>query len=446
MEGKSGLVAMSARRAAPYLLRQEHWDEAGRLIENMIMRYNSPESLAFALPLLRLIAKATAGTEEELVAAGRLAILLAKAGRIAEAEPMLRDQLERAADQGNYQVANAVAGDLVNLLRRSGRLEEALIVAEGMSRYRAQAGLEPWKQLTNEVRRLQVLADMGQYDEVLAGVHLLRPKVEGLSLESAVPEGLNPWNVCETLLDTGHSAALRSGRWELAIVLNADTVKLKTDRGADAHELARFRFNDSGPLMRLGRYNDAQNLLMSCRAVAEAERDVALLGKVYGSLADLEDKIGVRESAVRFQQIGLGYDYRAGEPEDCASSHNNLANYLKCQGVEPAVVLAHYLAAAAIYLQMGSGLLPRTVCNLAISDLPPRRLPSPKSLSGWRPSRGCASRPSSIGCPARYRTAMPPSPPSGRWWRTRRDAELSKGRSETRCWPRPPRPSGRRSS
>jgi hypothetical protein len=73
---------------------------------------------------------------------------------------------------------------------------------------------------------------------------------------------------------------------------------------------------------------------------------------------------------VRFEEIALGYSYQAGQPEDCAIIHNNLANYLARQGADPAAVLAHRLAAATIRLQTQSGLLPTTLHNLAGSDLP----------------------------------------------------------------------------
>ena len=89
------------------------------------------------------------------------------------------------------------------------------------------------------------------------------------------------------------------------------------------------------------------------------------------ALADLEDETGGRAAAVRFEEVALGYKYQAGEPEACAISHHNLANYLERQGADPATVLAHRLAAAAICLQMQSGLLSTTLHNLANSDLPP---------------------------------------------------------------------------
>jgi len=371
MEGGGSGVAESARRAAPYLLRQTRWGEASILLEEMLHRDESPDSLAFALPLLRRIVEATAGTEQELIDAGVLAKTLSLAGRTAEAEPMLRDVIARGAAQGNYRVASAAAAKLRNLLRSSGRLEEALKVAEEMAAYTRQAGLGPWTQLGGETTRLQVLAAMGRYDEVLAAVEALRPKMDALPLTSEAKEAVDPWNVRETLLDTGRTAAVHSKRWETALALNAEIVKGTLARGADALEVARTRFNDYGPLLRLGRYDDARALLLSCRAIFEAERDIKALGSVYSALADLEDENGGRAAAVRFEEVALSYSYQAGEPEDCAISHNNLANYLERQGADPAAVLAHRLTAAAIRLQMQSGLLSTTVHNLANSDLPP---------------------------------------------------------------------------
>lgn len=380
MQGMSSAVAASARRAAPYLLRQERWGEAGYLLERMLQRDLSPATLAFALPLLRRIAEATVGTEQELLAAGSLADALRQAGRAVEAEALLRDLIQRCAAEGNYRLASANAGDLLKLLMAGGRLEEALTVAEEMAGYTLRVGLGPWTQLANETNRLQVLAAMGRYDEVLDAVEALRPRLAALLLESdgadTAPETVDPWNVREALLDTGHTAALYSERCERALALNAERVRVKQERGAGVLELARARYNDYGPLRHLGRVKEARALLLDCRPVFEAERDISYLGKVYGALAVLEDTAGQSTggnpaAAARFQQTALGYQYQAGEPEDCAIGHNNLAEYLARQNADPALVLAHRLAAAVIWLQTQSGQLPVALLNLANTALPP---------------------------------------------------------------------------
>jgi tetratricopeptide (TPR) repeat protein len=371
MEGGGSLVVASARRAIPYLMRQGRCDEASNLLEQMTHRDRSAEGLAFALPVLRRIVEATAGKENGLVNAGILASTLASAGCIAEAEPMLRDQIARAAAQKNDRLALGASVDLFDLLFKSGRIQEALKAADETAGYTRQAGLGPWTQLNVEGRRLQALGAMGRYEEVLAAVEAARLKMDALPLKSEAEEAVEPWAVRETWLEFGRDAALNLNRWQTALGLNAEVVKLKQARGADELQVAGARFHDYFPLLRLGRYDDARELLMGCRSVFEAERYVPGLGGVYSALADLEDKAGNFSAARRFQEVALGYSYQAGRPEDCAISHHNLANYLERQGTDPATVLAHRLAAAVIYFQTHSGSLTTIVRNLANSDLPP---------------------------------------------------------------------------
>ena len=370
MEGQSQLVAESGRRAAPYLLRRERWEHASTLLENMLLRDSSPATLAFAIPLLRRIVDETAGTERALIDAGVLAMALWQAGRTAEAEQMERDRIKECVAQGNYRLASVAAANLFNLLHAAGRYEEALAAAEEKAEYTRRAGLGPWTQLGDEGMRLQALNAVGEYGEVLARVKALRPQLEELPLEGDAEEAVNPWNVRETLLDTGRSAAMRSERWRAALALNAEIVRYQERRGADALEVARTRFNDYGPLQHLDRLEDARHLLDGCRAVFEAERYVAGLGNVYIAFAILENRAGDRPAAVGFAETALRYRYRAGNPEECAISHNNLANYLARDREDAGLVLAHRLAAALIRVQISSGLLPTTLINLASSELP----------------------------------------------------------------------------
>jgi hypothetical protein len=294
MEGGGRRIVDSARRAAPYLMRQERWSEASTLVQRILLRDQSPDSLAFALPLLHHVVEATAGSEEGLKIAGLLARSLLMAGRTAEAEPLLRDGVTRAAAAGSFRLATVFAGDLCNLLRRTGRLEEALDVADQKAGYTRQAGMGPWSQLFDETQRLQVLAAMGRYDEVLNEVESLRPKMDALPLKSDPEESGEPWNVRETLLDTGGNAAMNSGRWKTALELNAEILEFTEARGANALEVASTRFNSYGPLLGLGRFDDARALLLHCRSVYEGERAIPDLGRVYGALADLEDRTGGR--------------------------------------------------------------------------------------------------------------------------------------------------------
>jgi hypothetical protein len=373
MEGGGHAVVTSARRAAPYLLRQERWQEAAVSLQEMVRRDQSPESLAFALPLLRRIVQATGGNEKRREYIGLLANALSLAGRIDEAEPMLRDGMEtaRAAAQRNYSLASTFAESLIHLLERRGRLEEALEVVGEMAGYTERAGLGLWTQLNDEAQGLRIMVATGRYDEVLSAVESLRPRMDALPLKSDAPENVDPRQVRETLLAAGREAALRGERWDRALALNAEIVKSALERGAEPLEEASIRFNDYGPLLQLRRYGGARDLLMFCRAVFEEKRAIKMLGKVYGAFAQLEHTIDGGAAAQRFGEVALGYLYQVSEPFYCAGGHHNLANYLEDQGADPATVLAQRMAGAVINLQIQSGELDNTVRNLANSMLPP---------------------------------------------------------------------------
>ena len=172
--GGGGLVTLAGRRAAPYLMRRQEWGLASTLLEQVLYRDQSPATVAAVLPMLGRIAEATKGTDRELGVAGVLAQAFLSAGRRDEAEARLREILVRAAERGDHQVASAAAGYLINLLRDAGRAEEALGLVASKKEATRQAGLGPWTQLLDEVMRLQLLAQLGRSDEVLAEVEALR--------------------------------------------------------------------------------------------------------------------------------------------------------------------------------------------------------------------------------------------------------------------------------
>jgi tetratricopeptide (TPR) repeat protein len=373
--GAGGLLLRAGRAAAPYLLRQEDWQAASGLLEQVVMRDHSPATVQEVLPLLRRIAQATTGTDRELIAAGLLAKVLGYVDPVA-AEQQLRAVLERAVTQQRFDIASSIGGELANLLRDTGRLEEALAVVEQLPEYTRQAGLGPWTQLVDQGQRLQLLGMMGRAEEVLAGVQQLREAMATLPEHSDQDERVNPFNVREATLDVGRRAAQNLDRWEEALALNAEQVGSKRARGAPNHEIAFSWFNDYGPLIRLGRLEEARQLLEACRQVFEAEADLGNLGKTLGALADLEDERGRPGEAIRLHQTALRYAYAASDPEEVANSHNNLAVSLRQTSGDPAQVLAHRLAAAYLHSRTGSGRLPSSLAGLA-ADLADAGDPAP---------------------------------------------------------------------
>jgi tetratricopeptide (TPR) repeat protein len=359
-----GMVVHAGRAAAPYLLRLGEWEVAGRLLEQALQRDRSPATVAALLPLLGQIAQATHGTDGELAATGLLAGVVRYIDP-AEGERQLRAVLAAAVAQQRYAVASVTAGELVTLLRETGRLRQALTLVDKMEGYTRQAGLGPWTQLTDRGQRLQLLLPLGEHEQVLAEVQLLREKLASLPEASDQEERVTQWNVREAILATGALAARSLGRWEVALELNGEVTRRKAARDAPALDQATSRFNDYFPLLRLGRVQDAHELLHGCRAVFQAEDAIPELGRVFSALADLEDELGHRQDAIGMEQAALRYLYAAGHPDSVAVSHNNLANYLRLAGGDPKLVVAHRLAAALLRYQTSEGRLDATLRTLA---------------------------------------------------------------------------------
>jgi tetratricopeptide (TPR) repeat protein len=363
--GEAGRAVVHAgRAAAPYLLRLGDWAAASQLLEQALARDQSPATVAALLPLLGQIAQATRGTDRELTDAGKLARAVGYVDPD-EGERQLRAVLATAVAQQAYDLASGIAGDLVNLLRRTGRLRQALALMDEKEGYTRQAGFGPWTQLGDRGRRLQLLHLLGEYERVLAEVQQLRDQLASLPESSDQEERVRPWNVRELILEIGALAARELGRWEVALELNGEVVRSTAARDAPALELAGSRFNDYGALLELGRLQDARAVLHGCREIYQAEGAVAELGQVFVALGDLEERLGHQQDAIGMAQAALRYLYAVGDLDNLAVSHQNLATYLSRAGGDPALAMAHRLAAALLRYQTGEGRLTGTLRTLA---------------------------------------------------------------------------------
>jgi hypothetical protein len=243
------LTVRAGLAAFPYLSRRQDWETAAGMIEQAVRIDFDPATVAALLPRMRRIVETTAGTEGHLTNRGLLARLQWRFGQVGEAEAQQRAILVQATDAGDFGTASSVAGDLVNVLRDTGRSAEALEVLEQKAEYTRQAGRGPWTQLADQIWRLQILTYLGGNEEVLRRVLELREEMKSLPDPLGPNEFVTIWNVRETLSDTGRSAALRLREWQQALDLNAEALESRRDRNAPLLDQARTAFNDYGPLL-----------------------------------------------------------------------------------------------------------------------------------------------------------------------------------------------------
>ncbi len=235
-------------------------------------------------------------------------------------------------------------------VRKTG-LAEALDLAERAIDYTRQAGYGPWTQLGSEIHRLQVQVEMGSASHVLAEVIRLRDYMSTLPATRGPHEVLDPVNVRELLLDTGRAAAFQLGRWADTLDLSGEFAASLRERNAPAVSIALARFNDYGPLLRLGRTNEALALVQDCLQTFQDVPDTLMIGRSLAALGTIESERGHDEAAVRFARDALRYEYLAEDVTGAAASYHNHGTYLR----QPAAALASHLAAALIRALVGIG-------------------------------------------------------------------------------------------
>lgn len=364
----SGLVVRAGLAAAPYLLRLNAWEDAGQLLDRVLQRDDGRPTVVAVLPALRQIYAARKGTDRESAAAARRDFALGLIRPAASVEQLMQERIAAVLAHHDYQAASAMAGDLAWIYLRSGQFDKALQTAERCIGYTRQTRWGPWTQLGDEVQRLQILAFMGQAEQVLSDVERLRAQVDAWPDTGNQPETVKPWTVRERLLDVGRTAALQLERWAQAVELNTAVAGSQRARAATETEIARTRFNSCGPLLQLGRLDEALPLLRECREIFDRAHDHRMLGNVFSMLAAAEHGRKHGEVALGLARDALRYGYLADDVDGIPVSHFNLGTYLREDAGDPGEALAHHLAAALIYAVTGGQYLEQSA-HAAAADL-----------------------------------------------------------------------------
>jgi tetratricopeptide (TPR) repeat protein len=173
-----------------------------------------------------------------------------------------------------------------------------------------------------------------------------RRRREGETVPEA-PDAVLLGRVLVSGLDIARQANLALKRWQPCLDLLEEIEATDRSLGEGEHELARTRFNRYGPLLRLGRFDEAQHLLQDCLQVFRQVDDPTMQSKALSALADLWDERGDRGQAVALQRQALAIRNRLPDLADRSISHGNLSNYLDRLGERPEA--ARHMLAAIVY-------------------------------------------------------------------------------------------------
>uniref|UniRef100_UPI000A382B1D CHAT domain-containing protein n=1 Tax=Streptomyces reticuliscabiei TaxID=146821 RepID=UPI000A382B1D len=225
------LLTHAALSAAPYLIRLRQESGAATLLEAVLRRDTSAPTRARVLPLLRRIAVRAASAP----GSGVVPPTEALARVLGETDPALAERRERAAlasalERGDHSAAATATSALADLCVRTGRLTEALALAEQGLDHTRLAGSGTWTTLLYEVQRLHVLSQTDRAAETLAEADALHRRTRDVPRERGPREGVDWWEVWEELCDTGQRAAIEAGEWRRALEYADDLAASKRAR------------------------------------------------------------------------------------------------------------------------------------------------------------------------------------------------------------------------
>jgi hypothetical protein len=173
------LIVRSGFAAAPYLIRQEQWEEAAAVLEFAFNRNPSERNAAAILPFVQTIAR-------NLDSAALFVAVVTGVIDLAATEAQVRDYLDAAVARGDHRAAMVASGRLAYRCLHSGRFTDALAYADQAVIHAQQAQVGPWTRLGTEVQRLQVLNETEDPDRVLSEIQRLRELMDLLVRQSPV--------------------------------------------------------------------------------------------------------------------------------------------------------------------------------------------------------------------------------------------------------------------
>jgi hypothetical protein len=348
------VMADSAARCVPYLMRRGQWEEASRRCEEAINHDRSPSMAARLLPFSTEIVRNTTGTDlGRATRYVRYTILLVVNPRAAlKALEALHAEATRVGDAA---VGLAAASSIAQELHRS----QPLRARDWLRRARdhgAEAGIGPWPLLLMQLHETQLLVQLGASSEALAHARSVLADYDRLRGGGIAPAGVDPHALVIAALQAAAAAAHGLGDTVLEQQYRTQSVALATRRSDPVRSVADLQFNQVDQLVRAGKTDEAQAILIAARNHYANPGDEGQLALVLIELAGVEHMAGHGSDAVALARQSLRASYVAEEWLDAARSHQRLATFLSHNPVSQQEAPAHLLAAAVIHLRL-AGLL-----------------------------------------------------------------------------------------
>lgn len=371
-ENSREAAAEAGQRGLVYLVRARAYDVLGSFAGALVTGTREPGLLRGVIAELRAVADQIPAGETRWRVRTYLADALDSAGQPDQALPLYEQAVAEAA--GHWSDVAVIQANRASALGDAGHLGAARAARRSSAADHERAGSPRLNVIGSELEALRIDVMQDNARQALPDIEARLGEVRGWwrrhEAGEDVPEAPDPIFLGRALvsgLDIARQAHRFLEQWEACLAVLGEAEKLMRALGESAHERARTRFNQYGPLLRLGRLDEAQHVLEHCLAVFRDVDDLADQQKALSGLADLWAERGDPSQAMALERQALALCNRLPNPQGRAISHHNLANYLD-RGGQPGESASHQLASIVYHLVTGHHAeLSGSLSNLVVS-------------------------------------------------------------------------------
>lgn len=340
--GRPGAMDAAVRagsRGLAYLLRAGEFDGATVFASELAGSTRSPEQLRDVVAALEAAIEGVPAGRARWGLRLALADALRMAGQLRAALPLYAVSAAEAEAAVAWGDVGVIRQNWANALRAVGRLDLARECYTRSAEAETQAGSPRIGVLAAELEALRIDVMEGRAAEALSAIDdrvaEVRAWWERNRAGEPVPDAPDPRMLARVYvgaLDIADQACRSLEDWQRCIAHIREAETAKTALGEGAHSVACTRFNLHGPMLRLGRVDEAKEVLEHCLAVFRDTGDVTNEAMALSALADLWDKKGDVRHAITLARSALVARNRLPDPEKRAISHMNLGIYLERAG------------------------------------------------------------------------------------------------------------------
>ena len=356
-EGKSQDAANEAgRRGLTYLARAQAFDKLSGFASGLVTGASDPALLRGVIAELQAVAEQVPAGRERWALRGNLADALRRAGQPDHALPFYAQAAAEAEDAGHWADVGWICGNWASAFGNVGELDAAKATYRRCVDAYRKANAPEAQIIGNELEALRIDVMQGEAAAALPEIETRLNAARGWWARARAgetvadaPEPVVLGRALVSGLDIAHRANHTLERWDACLTLLTEIEQTEREMGANRQEQARTRFNQYGPLMKLGRLAEAQRVVEACLAVEREAGDLYGQSNALSALANIWKERGDLAQAIALERQALSICNRLPDPSDRAVSHCNLSNYFDKMG-KAEDMSRHSLAAGVYFL------------------------------------------------------------------------------------------------